>query len=167
MKKLSVESWVQMATGIAVIIGIGLVVYELEQTRQIAFTEMAQEAMSEITVRETTIAGENAAETLAKACFTPSELNEADKFVLDAVFSSQINFALRIKLLEDTGGINTIWRLNLRQAVDYITSFPQGVTWMEASRSIWDAEFNQAALAAITTRSDVSCRDRIALLDAH
>jgi len=52
-KSISIESWVQMATCFAVIIGIILVVYELDQTRQIAFTEMAQEAMSELNLRET------------------------------------------------------------------------------------------------------------------
>ena len=58
----------QMATGIAVIIGIALVIYELQLTRQIAFTEMVQEAMSEISLRETTLMGEEASATLAKAC---------------------------------------------------------------------------------------------------
>lgn len=114
-----------MATCAAVIIGIILVVYELGQTRRIAFTEMAQEAMSELNLRETTLFGEEAAATIAKACISPADLSDSEKVVLDSVFSAQINFAVRIKLLEDTGGIDTIWRTNVQQAVDYINAFPK------------------------------------------
>ncbi|NKB32134.1 MAG: hypothetical protein GKR91_03455 [Pseudomonadales bacterium] len=166
-KDISAESWVHMATGIAVIIGIMLVIYELEQTRQIAFTEMAQEAMSELNLRDTTLFGEEAAATIAKACFSPTELTDPEKVVLDSVFSSQINFAIRIKLLEDTGGITTIWRRNVQQAVDYIQGFPQGESWMELGKIMWDDEFNEAATAAMQVPTFMSCSERIALLNTH
>lgn len=167
MKKLRIEVWVQMATGIAVIIGIALLIYELQLVRQIAFTEMAQEAMTEISLRETTIFGENAATTLAKACLSPQELSDTDKVVLDSVFSTQLQFAIRIKLLEDTGDNATPWRRNTQQAVDYITSFPQGESWMEFGKNFWDSEFNQAVVNALAARSDLTCQDRMALMDNH
>ncbi|MDP6537745.1 MAG: hypothetical protein QGG02_15695 [Gammaproteobacteria bacterium] len=40
MKYLQIEVWVQIATSLAVILGLGLVIYELRLTRQIALTEM-------------------------------------------------------------------------------------------------------------------------------
>jgi len=165
MRKLGIEIWVQMATGIAVTVGIALVLYELQLTRQISFTEMAQEAMTEITLRETTIFGENAAATLAKACFSPGELTNAEKVVLDSVFSTQLQFAIRIKLLEDTGGNDTGWRRNTQLAVDYITAYPQGENWMEFGKDFWDQEFSQTVTNAMANRGDVTCQDRIALMD--
>lgn len=167
MSKYKIDTIIQSATGIAVIIGIILVVYELNQTRRIAFTEMAQEAMRELNLRDTTIFGEDAAITLAKACNSPSELTESEKVILDSVFSTHINFAVRIKLLEDTGGINTIWRRNTQLAVDYIMSFPQGVSWLELGKTFWDAEFERAVEQAIPNYNGLSCQDRIALMDRH
>lgn len=167
MKKLGIEIWVQMATGVAVIVGIALVIYELQQTRQIAFTEMAQEAMTEISLRETTIFGENSAETLAKACLSPADLTNADKMVLDSVFSVQLHFAIRVKLLEDTGGNGTGWRRYTQLAVDYITAYPQGETWMEFGKDFWDQEFNETVTNAMASRGDMTCQDRLALMDIH
>ena len=166
MRKLGIEVWIQMATGIAVIIGIALVIYELQLTRQIAFTEMVQEAMSEISLRETTLMGEEASATLAKACYAPESLDESEKVILDSVFSSQINFAVRIKLLEDPGSINTIWRQNTQQATDYVMGFPQGESWMKLGKTLWDEEFNTAVSRSMEAYSGFSCIDRIALLDA-
>lgn len=164
MTKYSIDTVVHTATCLAVIIGIILVVYELNLTRRIAFTEMAQEAMSELNLRDTTLFGEEAAETLAKACYTPIELTDPEKVVLDSVFSTHINFAVRIKLLEDTGGIDTIWRRNTQLAVDYILSFPQGDSWLELGKTFWDLEFETAVERAITNFAGTTCQDRIGLM---
>ena len=123
--------------------------------------------MSELSLRDVTLMGEEAALTLAKACYSPDQLNESEKVVLDSVFSIHINFAIRVKLLEDTGGIDTIWRRNTQQAVDYIMSFPQGASWMQLGRTFWDQEFNSMATQSMEAFSGQTCQDRIALLDIH
>jgi len=69
-------------------------------------------------------------------------------------------------LLEDTGGINTIWRTNVQQAVDYINGFPQGKEWMVIGRSAWDDEFNEAVTTAALEPAPMTCQQRIALMNA-
>lgn len=98
--------------------------------------------MTEMSMRNTAIYGEEAAETLARACLTPDELSNADKVILEAVFTSQLQFAIRIKLLEDAGGFDTGWDTQLRGIVNDITGYPQGERWMELGKQLWDEEFS-------------------------
>jgi len=165
MKYLQIEVWVQIATSVAIILGLGLVIYELRLTRQIAFTEMTQEAMTEMSMRQTAMYGEEAAETLARACLTPDELSNADKVILEAVFTSQMQFALRLKLLEDVGGFNTVWNTQLRGIVNIITGYPQGERWMELGSQLWDAEFSTVVAEELQSPPELTCRERLAFMD--
>jgi len=167
MKYLQIEVWIQIATSLAIILGLGLVTYEMRLTRQIAFTDMTQEAMTEMSRRQTAIYGEEAAETLARACLTPHELSNADKVILEAVFTSQLQFAIRIKLLEDTGGINTIWDSQLRGIVNVITGYPQGERWMQLGSQLWDAEFSAVVADELQSPPELTCRERMAFMEVN
>ncbi len=167
MKKRTAELLVHLATAAAVILGLGLVIYELQLTRRIAFTEMVQEAMSELVMIETEMLGEEASAVMAKACGSPDALNDAEKLIADSVFMARLQFALRIKLLEDTGQTETPWLESIEQAVAYIAGFPRGERWLAAvGRHIWDLPFNTAVAEAAAAFDGPHCRDRIALQDA-
>lgn len=167
MKKRTVELLVHLATATAVILGLGLVIYELQLTRRIAFTEMVQEAMSEVVMIETEMLGEEASAVMAKACGSPGALSDAEKLIADSVFMARLQFALRIKLLEDTGQTETPWLESIEQAVDYIAGFPRGGRWLEAvGRYVWDPSFNTAVAEVTAAFDGPDCRARIALTDA-
>lgn len=166
MKKRTAELLVHLATAAAVILGLGLVVYELQLTRQIAFTEMVQEAMSEVVMIETEMLGEEASAVMAKACNSPEALSDAEKMIADSVFMARIQFAVRIKLLEDTGQTETPWLESVEQAVVYIAGFPRGERWLAAvGRYAWDLPFNAAVAETAAAFDGPDCRARLALED--
>ncbi|HAJ75490.1 MAG TPA: hypothetical protein DCM64_03450 [Gammaproteobacteria bacterium] len=121
--------------------------------------------MTELSMRQPAIYGEEAAETLARACLTPDELSNADKVILEAVFTSQLQFALRLKLLEDVGGFNTVWNIQLRGTVNDITGYPQGERWMELGGQLWDEEFAEVVEDELQSPPEFSCRDRMMLME--
>ena len=47
MNKLSVSDGIQITTGLAVLVGVALVVWELNQTRNLVQTRITQEMMSD------------------------------------------------------------------------------------------------------------------------
>lgn len=87
--------WVQIFTSLAVLAGIGVVVWELQQTRSLFKTQMGMEATQSYTEHLSSLFGEDAAKTLEKACFSPDELEGSDLLILDAYFTSLMGFPFR------------------------------------------------------------------------
>lgn len=127
---------VQIATGIAVVFGLVLVVFELQQTRELTRLQLAQESltvgMSEYTARY----GENVGEHIAAACLGSPKLTEANAVVLDSVFSYQMWWIARQKQRweRDLGG-NNPWEDEALRRMEYIAGFPRGIAWLERYHS--------------------------------
>ncbi len=80
MEAQSIGSWVQGVTGFSILLGIGLVVWELRQTKDLAEAQMLHEAIAQsVSVRAVTIS-ERFGEVRAKACFHPAELTDGELF---------------------------------------------------------------------------------------
>ncbi len=79
------QNWFQVISNIAIIFGLGLVVYELNQSRQFVHGQMMDQIASRQTNRMLVMMGENPQATLAKAALHPADLNERDVVTLDAL----------------------------------------------------------------------------------
>ncbi len=87
----NLANWVQILTGLAVVVGLGLVIWELQQTREVVFAQLTSDAYGSVTQQQTTVMGETAADAIAKACDAPESLTTTDLIVLDAYFGELIN----------------------------------------------------------------------------
>lgn len=109
----TINTWVQTITGIAIVVGLVLVVLELQQNRDAVRSQLSNDAFQIYTDFGTAVLGENAAEVIAKACESPTELSAADLVILDFFYSELERRTLRLKVLEDRGGFyGDEWKTN-------------------------------------------------------
>ena len=72
MKSWSAGDWFQFSSVIAVVIGVVIVVWELQESREIAAAQIATDAFQMLTQQEASMEGDSAAEALANV--RPSRL---------------------------------------------------------------------------------------------
>ena len=78
MNKNSFQDWVQILTGLALLIGLVLVVIEIRQSQTIALMEFTQAGYQEVFAFQRQRMGENPGPTLVKACLQPEQLTEEE-----------------------------------------------------------------------------------------
>jgi hypothetical protein len=109
------SNWFQIISNVAIIFGLGLVVYELNQSKQLGSGQFISDNM----VRETSIRlammGEDPREALAKASLHPADLNERDVVALDAYYESIVLGWFNVMDSSQRAGIDS----NLKEIVAF------------------------------------------------
>lgn len=135
MNSTNIDRLIQIATTAALLIGLGLVIWELQQAKSLAFVDVVHRNVDYITQGQMSVLGEDLSEVLAVACFEPDELDHAGAFVLDAYFMFNLNYVNRLLVQVDVADYDTDWRLVSQQRVQTILSFPQGRRWLKHSNA--------------------------------
>jgi len=78
------RDWLQLTSNLAIIAGLIVVIFELNQTRGLAFGQMIDGEFAMNNDRFIAAMGEAPQGALAKATFDPSSLTPEDAVVLDA-----------------------------------------------------------------------------------
>jgi hypothetical protein len=68
------STWVQIVTGVAVVVGLVLVIVELRQVQTLSRAQLTSDAMIQRGNVQLAMAGENPDVALAKACIEPESL---------------------------------------------------------------------------------------------
>ena len=80
------SNWFQIISNVAIIFGLGLVVYELNQSKQLVSGQFIKEYNARETSIRLAMMGEDPREALAKAALHPVDLDERDVVALDAYY---------------------------------------------------------------------------------
>ena len=83
-----VSEWMQIVIGLGVLVGIALVIWELNQGRDIAVNESISSDFSKGVSQYQSILGEDPAATIEKACRSPDNLDLRDIVILNDYFNS-------------------------------------------------------------------------------
>ncbi len=107
--------WVQMGAGIAILIGLGLVVWELQQVRTLSRAQLSSDYIAEMNALNESVSGEMLAAALAKACEAPADLTLEESLVVTNFYYASLNLVARIHLLSERDGIypSDYWRTQL------------------------------------------------------
>ena len=135
------NSAVQIITLLSVLAGVGLVMWELEQNRSLVRQEMFSEGTISNRESSLSLAGENPAVVLAKACENSEELTVEDWMILNFVFSETMETVNRMRLLE--GGLYPVntWEANLLEGrFGFIFSTAAGRAWWESYGAVPDVQ---------------------------
>jgi len=164
MRTQKTDTWIQLVTAIAVIAGLALVIWELQQTRDLAFTQLAHGNMDAMSQDRSAVYGEELGEVLATACFSPEELASPQAFALNAYFQNQMTRIARVRLENEQAGMPTPWRSLSRGPLHEILSFPQGRVWVQhhpfLSEGFYDPDISNFVNEEL--RADVeSCASKI------
>ena len=159
MNTQSLANWVQILTGVAVVIGIALVIWELQQAREIARFEQQNAGFAQFSQHLQSQMGENAASAVAKACDDPDGLTTEEMFILDRYYLDVLN-NMRAPLLASmvSEDLTTFgWE---RWVGNFSTIFATeyGRWWFETSN--WEPEIMEAGREYLANREIGSCADR-------
>ncbi|NKB97366.1 MAG: hypothetical protein GKR90_02540 [Pseudomonadales bacterium] len=115
--KLSV--WIQLATGIAVLFGLALVIWELNQTRELAIAQRVHDGYSLIIEDARSKLGESFGEVFAKGCVEPSQLTDGEILQLREYFDANLYLIRRMKEIREVGGFDYSWERIARGYVEH------------------------------------------------
>ena len=163
------SNWFQIISNVAIIVGLGLVIYELNQSKQFVRAEFANEHMSRITNRNIAKMGEDPREALAKAALRPSDLNEVDAVALDAFYSDVVNGWGVLRFGSETIGADLAWRAAVADEARLVFTTDPGRRWLNAwaeelAEPLGMTAFAQLALEAVRDKSVNHYRSRYELL---
>ena len=122
---------IQMATGLAVVIGLILVFIELRQAKSLSLAELTSQGYSEALADFRTVMGENPAPIIAKSCFDPDALNAEEMVVLHAYYNSKIGQISRLRVLELVADFGVPWHAVASQQLGEVLSTRPGRIWFE------------------------------------
>ena len=127
----NISDWVQIFTGIAVIVGLGIVVYELRQNREIAEVNVAQVILGRSDSLRVAMIGESTADAFGKACQSPAELTQGEMVALIFYFQKELSGPTEVLLLElaSTFKYGNLWQNTARSAFKRILRNPFGRYW--------------------------------------
>ncbi len=124
--------WFQIISNVAIIFGLGLVVYELNQSKQLAWAQFSQEAIQRNTSIQIAMMGEDPREALAKAALHPADLNERDVVALDAYYESIVMGWVGLWFRSRVADLDAPWRANVADSVQRNFSSEPGRRWLRA-----------------------------------
>ena len=126
------SNWFQIISNVAIIVGLGLVAYELNQSKQLASGEFVRDNVARETSIRLAMMGEDPREALAKAALHPADLNERDVVTLDAYYETIIIGWFNLRLSSQIADIDAPWRENIATSVQRHFSTEPGRRWLRA-----------------------------------
>ncbi len=126
------RDWLQIVSNIAIIAGLAIVVYELNQSRDLAFGEMINGEYSMINDRYLAAMGDAPHHAFAKAAFDPSTITSQDAVVLDAYYNAVIYGWYKVIRMTETTGIERDWRGTVSNSARETFTTEPGRRWLRA-----------------------------------
>lgn len=125
-----ITSIAQVGTGVVLILGLLLVVYELNLAKSFTFAEMISQGYSETMQDSRTIMGENPAIAIAKSCDAPDSLNAEELVILQAYYNSELSQVARLRSLEAVADFGVPWQVFAEQLFRPILATEHGRWWL-------------------------------------
>lgn len=122
---------VQVATFLSVILGLGLVVWELRQAETLTRLQLFTDATAMNITSDVAMLGENPIEAEFKACVDPASLTQQEILLLEIYYLSHLQRVMRLVAIEDIGGLGTNWQAAALFNYSPILRTPFGRMWWE------------------------------------
>ncbi len=125
------RDWLQITSNVAIIIGLGIVIYELQQTRELSFTEGLASSGSILTTRTVSMMGEDPRQALLNAALYPDRITELDAVALDALYHDIVRSWFLTAWSEEVDGIERNWEGAIYSDVWYLFKTEPGKRWLK------------------------------------
>ena len=158
-----ITNMVQIATSFALVLGLVLVLLELQQAKSLTLAELTSEGYSEAMEISRVVLGENSAEVLAKSCFSPGELTPAEAIIVDLYFDTRLLMLDRLRTLEGVAEFGVPWQAFVYPFIDDIFGSEHGRWWLRNNPPA-DAETRELVAEVIQTRDCTNYFERFARL---
>ncbi|MEM7001722.1 MAG: hypothetical protein AAF529_13115 [Pseudomonadota bacterium] len=160
MSNSNLSNVIQLLTLVAVVIGAGLVVYELRQNREIAQSAIVTSQFAISAQLNSSVFGEELAKVLAKDC-NEADLTTDEALILRQYFTSSVQNFRVIKLSNEYGGMNIPWETLAEGVFMKIFTYPSAQTWWAFRRNIYSADIQQIG-DAVSQGAHRTCAEHMA-----
>ncbi len=157
------RDWLQIITNIGVVIGLVLLLYELNQSRDLTRAQVVDSVYGAVVSRNLALLGENPEDAIAKSIFRPEELTEADAIVLNQFYTALLVSWLRNKDprgLGYFGGSNEELALIIASEAYFLNTEP-GRRWWSITKPMTDPEIVAAVDTALDNMDPAEQRERL------
>jgi hypothetical protein len=129
-----ISHWIQIVSGLALLVGLYLVLLELRQTKELTQATLTSESHSVAMARHAMLAGENPMRALAKACDPTATLTMEEALILDTVYRSLFQLTIRSWEIERNAQFgNNRWQTAAAVNFGYIFATQAGRNWWETA----------------------------------
>ena len=134
-KRMDISHLIQLATAFSVLVGIGLVVFELRQAKAIATANLIAQQFQFGSAQTTAMLGDNAAQSWVKGCIDPEALDPEDVAILDIIHWSIFNKINLLGILRDRANLDLELTSYAEGVAKEIFATPYGRSWWEVNRA--------------------------------
>ena len=131
----SMNKYLQILTNIAVLAGIILLIFELNQASNLTRAQLYDGAYDAAVTRNLTLVGESPAEILAKAMYAPETLNETDAVTLNQFYNSLLTSWYRNKDERGIGYFGSYYAFVVKAEAYLLNTIP-GRAWWDSVRNL-------------------------------
>jgi hypothetical protein len=124
--------WTQLLGNLAIVAGIGIVIFELNQNKELAYAQMFAQGHADIDNQFLAMQGEDPRQALFKAEFCPSELAGEDVVTLSAYYERWVSSWQRIYRTNRIAALERPWRLVVQKDVRRVFSSRLARRWLNA-----------------------------------
>jgi len=134
-----------VGASLAVVFSIGLLVFELDQQRELAQAQFIVDAQGLRMATDVAVLGEEMGSVLTRACFTPEALTADDLIKLDLYFSLRLAGIATLLDAETLGGAERpTWNRRLKTDLVKIWGYEIGQAWWRDQKG-WNPQIRQVA----------------------
>jgi hypothetical protein len=165
------NDWLQLVASVGVILGLGLVAYELRQQHNLARAEMGSDMFSAFQSWNQSAQSESILRVTVKAADRPDELTSEEHLLLDMYYwNTVIVFPIREAYMQRRGVFGNEMTeddlANMAQiAGSIILATPYGEAWYEVNRSEMYPHIRSVLDVVRSDRTERSALDKIVLIE--
>ena len=156
---MNIDRAIQLATLVSVIVGVGLVIWELRQAHTLSRAQLTSDSLSSINSVYLTASGENLSAALETACLKREELTLKESIEINAYYFSLLNVTLRVYHLAERDGIypSGYWQRALGNLLPILASEYGQIWFRERSNRDYPQELLDAGLALMDEIDPKKC----------
>jgi hypothetical protein len=160
-----VSAWVQIATGLALVLGLVLVLIELIQARTLATLQLTSDGFGEAYAYKRQLMGENPSPILVKGCLHPELLTEAEIAVNMAAIDYRYDTIMYLLQMTEISGDAFDWQPMAAYNLKVIFSTKLGRVEYDKFKddpTRWDPKILTMARKIIEDGDYIPCEKRFA-----
>ncbi|MEM7099000.1 MAG: hypothetical protein AAF541_12135 [Pseudomonadota bacterium] len=146
------RDWAQILTNVAIIGGLVLLIYELNQSRDLVRAQVVDSVYGAAVTRNLALLGESPERAIAKSYFQPEHITESEAVVLSQFYTALLVSWLRNKDERGAGYFEAAYEQVITSEAYFLNTVP-GRIWWNSVKSVQDPQLRLAvdrALAKIT-----------------
>ena len=147
--------WVQIVTGVVLILGAVLVVAEMRQTKNLARAQLTSDSWGMGLGSNQAMVGDNAMSSYSKLCNKDQVLTAEDAMIISNTFIQRLSVIMRAKEIEYLGGFeHDGWKRAAALSLPFIFAAEHGKNWWKSATKYGFvdegvAEFGEQLLSTI------------------